>query len=93
MAVQEQLSLEIGGEVGAFVVAEFSFSGKVTSLTQILERDETVHLRVCDEDGQILMHADGWVQAVQIKTAKATESQPRHTVRKHSIKLGEVAPE
>ena len=89
---QVQLSLEVGGEVGAFVVGEFTLSGKVASYTQSIERDENVFVRVVDADGQVIMQSEGWVKSVAIETVPATQGVPRHTKRKHAIKLGESAP-
>ena len=89
---QVQLSLEVGGDVGAFVVGEFSLSGKVASWTKSLERDENVMVNVVDADGQVIFSSEGWVKAVSIETVKGTQAVPRHTKRKHSIKLGETAP-
>jgi hypothetical protein len=92
MTNDQQLTLDVGGEVGAYVVSEFSFSGNIPDFAQMLEREENVILRVIDADGEVILSSEGWVRSVTIQTIPATNSAPRHTRRKHSIKLGEHAP-
>lgn len=87
-----QLSLEVGGPVGAYLVSEFSLSGKVQSLSRELERNENVIVTIVGEDGEVLLRSDGWVKSVAIETVPRTANAPVHTKRKHSIKLGEAAP-
>lgn len=92
MAEDVQLTLDVGGEVGAYVVGEFALTGTVASFTDSLEREENVIVRVFDADGTLILSSEGWVKAVTIETVPATNSAPRHTRRKHKIKLGETAP-
>ena len=89
---QEQLSLDIGGETGAYVVGEFSLSGKVQSFSQTLDRDENVIVQLVGADGQVIFRTEGWVKAVTVETVPATNAAPRHTRKQHRIKLGERAP-
>lgn len=85
----QQLSLDVGGEVGAYVVSEFGIGGKVASWDESLDRDEQVMVSVANADGQIVFTSLGVVKAVTIETVPETKSVPRHTKRKHSIKLTE----
>lgn len=87
-----QLTLEVGGEIGAYVVSEFALSGKVSSFTDVLEREEPVMVQLVGADGEVIFSSHGWVKSVEIETVPATSSQPRHTRRKHKIRLGENAP-
>lgn len=92
MKDSEQLSLEIGGDIGAYVVGEFSLSGKVQSFSETLERDENVIVQLVGADGQVIFSSEGWVKAVTVETVPASGSAPRHTRKQHRIKLGEHAP-
>ena len=88
---QDQLALDVGGEPGAAVQAEFSLSGKVSSFTTSLERDENVKVTVIDADGSIVFQANGWVQGLELKREKIGGKWGTKLV--HKIKLGEEAPD
>ncbi len=89
---QVQLSLDVGGGVGAYVLSEFTLGGKVASFVKALDREENVIVTVANSDGEVIMAAEGWVKGVEIETVPETQSAPRYTKRKHKIKLGESAP-
>lgn len=88
----EQLSLDVGGEAGAFVKSAFTMSGKVESYTDVLDREENVTVRLVDEAGEVIFEADGWVSRVAIETIPRNSTFPKHTLRTHTVKLGERAP-
>jgi hypothetical protein len=89
---QVQLSLDVGGGVGAYVLSEFTLGGKVASFSKELEREENVIVTVVNADGEVILTAEGWVRGVEIETVPETNTAPRFTKRKHKIKLGESAP-
>ncbi len=89
---QVQLSLDVGGGTGAYVLSEFTLGGKVASFTRALDRDENVIVNVVNGDGEVVFSAEGWVRGVEIETVPETQVAPRYTKRKHKIKLGESAP-
>ncbi len=89
---QVQLSLDIGGTIGAYVLSEFTLTGKVASFTQALEREENLMVQVVNADGEVVFAEQGWVRGVEIETVPETNTAPRYTKRKHKIKLGESAP-
>jgi hypothetical protein len=88
-----QLSIDVGGQIGAFVSSAFTLSGKVESFTESIDRDEQVLVTLVDADGSVIFRCEGWVKGVEVVTVPESRGVPRHSVRKHKIRLGEAAPE
>lgn len=86
MAVQRELSLEVGGDLGVGLLSTFAFRGRVPVQGQ-LKRDERVHVVVTDADGEVIFAAYGEVTGVGFKTI--TKRDFRFTERAHTIRLEE----
>jgi len=87
MAVEQQLSLEVGGEIGQGIVSSFGITGRVTVKGQ-LERDASVHLVVTDADGEVVFSRYGKVTGVAILSKEQDGVQ--WTERAHTIKVVDV---
>lgn len=87
MAVQKELTLEAGGDIGVGMVSTFAFRGRVPVSGQ-LKRAERVHVVVTDEDGEIVFASYGEVTGVGFKTHDKRDF--RFTERAHTIRLTEA---
>lgn len=83
MAVEQQLSIEVGGEVGEFpIVSVFKLTGEVGATGQ-LYRDANVHVVVTDDDGEVVFSKYATVAGVSIVTKR--KGRQRWTERIHKL--------
>lgn len=84
MESHSQLTLEVGGEVGAGLSSTFAIGGAIVAEEQAAKGDQ-VRVVVTDIDGNVLATALGYVGAISF--IEHRDKNVKWTERAHKVKL------